>query len=122
MKEFEKKYFGILKNFDFDNININSINELIEKRIFDEFDLSNCYLNDEDYFIADSATWEFGDFFIQNRKEYHLKKEVYIEMISLKELHFIFENFAIRLSSALAQILYCDLVIVNVVSKYNCPF
>ncbi len=118
MKEFEKKYFGILKNFDFDNININSINELIEKRIFDEFDLSNCYLNDEDYFIADSATWEFGDFFIQNRKEYHLKKEVYIEMISLKELHFIFENFE-RFTKEIEVLVYAEFILENKLKVLN---
>lgn len=82
--EFETKYFRCLKDFDFDKININSFNTLASSGIFDEYELSKTYKNEEDYFKSDSDFMCFGDFFIQNRKEYHLKKEVYTEMIYVK--------------------------------------
>lgn len=90
--EFTKKHYGILKKFDFDNININTFKTLISSGVFIEHELSECYKYDEDYFTSDSDIMEFGDFFIQNRKEYHLKKDIYTEMVHLKEFIFKFGN------------------------------
>lgn len=85
--EFETKYYGILKEFNFDKINIDSFKILLSQNIFDEKKLSKCYENDEDYFAQYHYTMEFGDFFIHNRKEYHLKKDIYSEMIYVKNWH-----------------------------------
>lgn len=77
------KYFGILKGFDFDNINKETFPLLIERGIFNEVELSECYQSKEGYFGIElqSQNEKINDFFLYNRKEYHLKKEVYFEMI-----------------------------------------
>lgn len=82
--EFVTKYFGKLKGFNFEKINKESFLTLISSGIFDEYELTSTYKNDDDYFTLDSDTMEFGDFFIFNRKEYHLKKEIIFEMIYVK--------------------------------------
>lgn len=86
--EFNTKYYRKLENFDFEKINKNSFQKLIDEGIFDEFELSKTYKNDEDYFINDNDIMGFGDFYIFNRKEYHLKKDIYAEMIYVKNWYF----------------------------------
>lgn len=77
-----QKYFGILKTFDFKKINKDNFQLLIDNGLFDVHDLSACYVSDEDYFGLELETddWDFSDFFLFNRKEYHLKKEIYDEL------------------------------------------
>ena len=82
--EFVTKYYGILRDFDFDKININSFKKLVEIGIFDEHELSDVYKNDEENFVLDTDIRDFFDFFIYNKKEYYLKKEIYAEMIYVK--------------------------------------
>ncbi len=89
--EFKAKYYGILKGFDFENVNINSFNTLVCSGIFNEYELSQGNINENDYFLSDKDIMTFGDFFIQNRKEYHLKDEVLLEMIYVK--NWILEAF-----------------------------
>lgn len=89
--EFVTKYYGILRDFDFDKININSFKKLVESGIFDEHELSDVYKNDEENFVLDTDIREFFDFFIYNKKEYYLKKEIYAEMIYVK--NWLLETF-----------------------------
>ena len=85
------KYFGILKNFDFEKINKYSFQILIDKGIFDESELSEGYRSETDYFgieLEDNIS-SFNDFFLFNRKEYNLKREVVSEMINLRNFHLV---------------------------------
>ncbi|WP_396177454.1 hypothetical protein [Flavobacterium sp.] len=79
----KKTYFGILPNLDFDKIGINELNLLVEHNVFYSRKLSDTYKYDDDYFLKDSDKMSFGNFFIQDRKEYHLKNEVYSEIYFL---------------------------------------
>lgn len=76
------KYFGVLKGFDFDNINRNTFQLLIDSNIFNISELSNCYKNKDDYFglELDNLNWRFSNFYLFNQKEYHLKNEVLMDM------------------------------------------
>lgn len=76
------KYFGILKGFDFDKINRDTFQLLIDSNIFDISELSNCYKNKNDYFglELDNLNWGFSNFYLFNQKEYHLKNEVLKDM------------------------------------------
>lgn len=80
------KYFGILKDFDFDNITRDTFHLLVEKDIFDVYELSNCYKSNDDYFGIElnEQKYTFGDFFLFNKKEYVLKKSIISEMINRK--------------------------------------
>jgi hypothetical protein len=79
----KKTYFGILPNLDFDKIGINDLDILVEHKVFYSRKLSELYKNEDDYFLEDTDKMGFGNFFIQNRKEYHLRDEVYAEMYFL---------------------------------------
>lgn len=87
------KYFGILKGFDFDEINKDNFQILIDNNLFDTGELSPCYRNDKDYFgiELDGNSWRFSDFFLFNRKEFYLKKEIYLEMY-FKDKNYIEET------------------------------
>lgn len=92
MSSFDTKYFRILENFNFNNINKENFPTLIEAGIYDEFDLSPCYKRvpkesyETEYFgieLFDENS--FSEFSLYNDKEYHLKKEVFSEMIYVKD-------------------------------------
>ena len=76
----KKRYFGILPNFDFNEISLSDFNLLLEHNLFYCRRLSESYKDDDDYFLKDTDKIGFGNFFIQNRKEYRLIDEIYAEM------------------------------------------
>lgn len=78
-----KKYFGILKDFDFEKINSETFPLLIESKIFDVKKLSGSYESEKDYFGIElqSTNESFNTFFLFERKEYHLKNEIIVEII-----------------------------------------
>lgn len=84
MNSLDTKYFRALKEFDFESINKNTFEVLIESGIFDEKELSDSHKNNDDSFVNEDDIFRFGDFFIHNRKAYYLKKEVLSEMIYVK--------------------------------------
>lgn len=78
------KYFNILHGFDFNKIDKDSFPKLIDSGIFIENELSKC--NHENYEgLEKYENTSFGDFFIYNKKEYLLKRDVLIEMIEFRE-------------------------------------
>lgn len=81
-------YFGILKDFDFKVITKESFLILIEKGIFYKRRLSKSYEADEDYFGLELTqnTEEFNTFYLFNRKEYHLRSEVFLEMYLMDKI------------------------------------
>lgn len=79
--EFVAKYFGILKDFDFNKITKDNFPTLIDKKIFIPRKLSNCYLGEEYFGLeVEKEPFGFSDFFLFNNKEYHLYYEIYDEM------------------------------------------
>ena len=84
MKESKINYFGILKDFDFNNINRDTFPVLLKSGIFNEFELSKHYADKENYFGIELShqNESFCDFFLYNRKEYYLKKEVLIQLMN----------------------------------------
>ena len=82
---FEPKYYGILKNFDFKNINKDNFEILIASGIFEQ---SESCLNYDDYkemaieFHNNTALCNWLYF---NNKEYSLKKVVLNEMLYFRE-------------------------------------
>lgn len=87
MSDLKNKYFGLLSDFDFDKINKKTFSLLIEKGIFDEFDLSRTYSSEKDYFGIELSNdlWDFSNFFLFRKKEYHLKKQILDEMIARRK-------------------------------------
>lgn len=79
--DFKPKYFGALKNFDFENINKDNFEFIIASGVFEEFDLSSDYQNDKDYFTSENDIMSFGYFFIHNRKQYEIKKDIIHDII-----------------------------------------
>jgi hypothetical protein len=79
----KQNYRNILKDFDFDNINEDTFPKLIDSGIFDEYELSDCYKSEIEYFgIETSKTNEtFNDWFLFNRKEYYLKNDIKFEVL-----------------------------------------
>ena len=83
--KFEPKYYGILKNFDFKNINKDNFEILIASGIFEQ---SESCLNYDDYkemaieFHNNTALCNWLYF---NNKEYSLKKVVLNEMLYFRE-------------------------------------
>jgi hypothetical protein len=69
-----EKYFGILKNFDFDNV-CENFNELIESGIYDIQDCDNC----ENW--IDEGNMNFSYYYENRNKKYNFKNEVYYEII-----------------------------------------
>lgn len=79
-------YYGVLKGFDFKKINAVNFLKLIEKNLFDVYELSEIYKKPGEYFglELEKIDWVFSDFFLFNGKEYHLKNEVFLEMYNFK--------------------------------------
>ena len=82
--EFNTKYYGSLKDFNFKDINKDNFNMLIKSGIFDESETSYVGKNYEDLAIEFGSYSGFCDFFLFNGKEYNLKREVVLEMIYVK--------------------------------------
>ena len=93
------KYYGILKDFDFNNINKDTFYKLINAGIFDAHELSECYLSETDYFGIETSSHktEFYTLFFFNKKEYILKNDLKIELIKEQvkkfELAWLLSNF-----------------------------
>lgn len=93
------RYYGILKNFNFNNINKDTFLTLINAGIFEEHELSKSYQSEKDYFGVEtiSENTEFNTWFIFKRKEYCLKDEIILEIISNQINSFkttwLFSNF-----------------------------
>ncbi|WP_432671826.1 hypothetical protein [Flavobacterium sp. SM2513] len=79
----KKKYFGILPNFDFNEISLGDLNLLVELKVFYCRQFSDKYKDDDDYFPDDDYKMNFTDLYIQNGKGYQLHHEVY------KEIYFL---------------------------------
>ncbi len=81
------KYHGILKNFDIQKINRDTFPKLIASNIFDVKELSDFYKSKEDYFglELDDIGREIDNFYLFNKKEYHLKKNVIDDMFDYCE-------------------------------------
>lgn len=78
------KYFGILENFDFENINKDTFPILIGKGIFNEFEMTENYSGTK-YFGLEtniSHSEAFNTWFLFNKKEYVLKEEIIIELLT----------------------------------------
>ncbi len=78
------KYFGILKSFDFENINKDTFPILIGKGIFNEFEMTENY-SGTNYFGLEtniSHSEAFNTWFLFNKKEYVLKEEIIIELLT----------------------------------------
>jgi hypothetical protein len=86
----EQKFKNILKDFNFNNINKDTFPQLIDSGIFDEFELSDDYKSEEDYFGIETQEKNeiFSDWFLFNRKEYSLKKEIKFEVLKEQVKYF----------------------------------
>lgn len=116
--EFETKYYGILKNFDFENINKNNFKVMIASGVFEEFELSSNYENEADYFISENDKMSFGYFFLHNRKQYEIKKDIISDIIYVQNWFLIaFANSDV--DSITNQIDVLVLSELNLESKLN---
>ena len=78
------KYFRKFKKFNFDEINKKSFEILIDRKIFVKDESSSLYHEDDESFITDDTILPFHNCYIYNRSVYEINKEVYDEMIYVK--------------------------------------
>ena len=78
------KYFRNFKKFNFDEINKKLFETLIVREIFVMDESSSLYHEDDESFITDDTILPFHNCYIYNGNEYKINKEVYEEMIYVK--------------------------------------
>lgn len=76
-------YFGMLPNFDFECIEKKDFDFLLSKDIYLKKTLSDGLEEEDDFFLKGCEKMRFPNIFIQNRKEYYIRKEIYYEMYLL---------------------------------------
>lgn len=102
MDNYNSQYFGKLINIKENYLNKEIFESILKFDLFEKFPLSSCYQGDE-YFGLEldpvDIKLEFNDFFLYEKNEYHLKKEIWIDMFKFQskliELYHSMSDFSL---------------------------